>query len=203
MSRVPPLDLGETKTKETSPQLSPRSPRLVAIVDSPRPSSTTVQRRLSQTHAPALKNSPLRFSLSDTALTKYLTSAQKDSNQPEIKDICSVAESSCADNGVSSSSSSSSEDEEQINSPLNGMLDTFIAPLYLLEQTFQTPGGGIELKQVLGVYTSKRAAEHAARVYLNNNHDVREHFEHVRLCISAVSVDKAASKHHEKHDVHF
>jgi hypothetical protein len=89
------------------------------------------------------------------------------------------------------------------DSPPLGRLDMHPAPLHLLEQIFHAPGGGVELRTVLGIYTSRRAAEHAARCYCDTNKEKTMHFEHLRLETSEVPVDKAASDSHAREPVVF
>ena len=219
MNPVPKIDL---PCNEPSKQLqtSPRSCKLT-VVDSPRPSATTVRRRLSQTHS-SVRTSPLRVSLSESALTKYLPgTAQTATNTLSSTTVTveSIITSCIRESSNDSSSDSSSESSSESNcelepkdnvatlvaesdeSPLTGRLQHYAAPLYLLEQIFCTPGGGIELRQTLGIYSSKSAAERAARLFVDENHD-EKHFENTSLFISAVPIDKAASKNHDRQVVH-
>lgn len=200
------------------PPVSPRSPRLMVSVDSPRPSEASVQRRLSQS-APKNRQSPLRFSLSETSFEHFLplpTPLQGSSNELDraphrrhanarkIATTSGVLSSSgpaaaqlniVVPRGVSGSTAADKD------SPPFGRLESHPAPLHMLEQVFHAPGGGIELRQVLGIYTSKRAAEHAARCYFDENRESHEHFENMRLVTKEVPVDKAATETHPEQTV--
>lgn len=196
-----------TSPKQES-RSAPQSPRFIPV-DSPRPSDATVKRRLSQNHS-MLKQSPLRNSLSETSLQQHIDAMHKQNAEKQTAETVSKTETKLIEKQASSSDDedddNSNEDDEKIQfeeqSPLMGRLETYINPFFLLEEVFRTPGGGIESRSVLGIYTSKRAAFTAGRTYLHTTGEHSEHFEHMSLKITPVSVDKVASKNHDAQAEH-
>lgn len=190
----------------SSPLISPRlldhqtSPRAATHIDSPRPSPEVVLRRLSQGHA-RKPMSQLRKSQTELSVTHHLkTKEQQLETLKSLQTVSGVLRSDLVIKAVGVVSNA--EKKDAVDSPPLGRFDSYIAPMHLLEQVIRSPGGGIEMRQVLGIYTSKRAATHAAQLY------VQEHPEHicanenlVELVTSEVPIDKAPTGNHSHETV--
>ncbi len=193
----------------TSPLTSPRkndlqtSPRTITIIDSPRPSPETIQRRLSQGHN-RKPLSQLRKSQTELSVTHHLKT--KEQQVDALKPLTTVSGTMrhqidlvIKPVGVISST----EKNNMVDSPPLGRLESHIAPMHLLERVIRSPGGGIEMREVLGIYTSKRAAAHAARLFYQEHPDQIQQSENlVELVTSLVGIDKAPSGNHTHETLH-
>jgi hypothetical protein len=86
-------------------------------------------------------------------------------------------------------------------SPPFGRLDAHLGAFHLLEEVFHAPGGGVELRHVLGIYSSRRAAEHAAQHYCAEHEEDKQHAEHFQLVTREFSIDKPASDDQPQHGI--
>lgn len=192
-----------------SPLISPRntnheapqiSPRLTTHIDSPRPSPEIVQRRMSQGHAKK-PLSQLRKSQTELTMTQHLKT--KDQQIEALKPLATTSGKTRADLIIKPVGIIADSDKKNaIDSPPLGRLESYIAPMHLLEQVILSPGGGIELRQVLGVYTSKRAALQAAKTFAQEHPDEIHNTENlVQLVTSEVPIDKPPTGNHSHEPV--
>ena len=207
-TQIPLLDLqplrrtrcsSDTPVNTNSAPTEPISPRLISHIDSPRPSPETVQRRLSQGHA-RKPLSQLRKSQTELTMTQHLKT--KEQQIDALKPLATISGTPRADLVIKPVGMTTHSKTNAIDSPPLGRFDSYIAPMHLLEQVIRSPGGGIELRQVLGIYTSKRAAIHAAQLFVEENPDEIHKSENlVELVTSVVSIDKAPTGNHSHESV--
>ena len=146
-----------------APLVSPRV-AVSSTIDTPRPTKTKIRRRMSASSG-TVRRSPLRYAQSESSFAQFMKPLQELQEKNSKMKLATTS-------GLTKSPvrCSSSESGGETSCKINAQVSPVLArnsenpqPLYLLEQVFLRPGGGIETRQVLGVYTSKKKAERAAK----------------------------------------
>ena len=196
---IPSLDLKkiqDVRRLSESDVVTQQSTTAAAFhIDSPRPSNEIFLRRRSQGNAKK-PLSPLRKSQTELCMTQHLKEKNKICKPLQTQSETTHSDVVIKPIGI---------DFEKMNakeSPPFGRLESHPANFYLLEQVIRSPGGGVELRTVLGVYTSKGAANRAAQWYVKENPNSLHQCDNtVELVTSQMPIDKIPTGNHSHETV--
>jgi len=168
-------------------------------LDTPRPSKNTIRRRVSS-QSGSKKRSPLRYSQSESSFAHFFKPrGTVENDKSAVHNKLATVSASTAASIRQSQDNSNSITVSRLHSDSSSSLSRKSSegarpPLFLLEQVFYKPGGGIETRQCLGVYTSKRKAEKAAQMalqeYSESSDSADSSGSQMKLITSQVDIDK-------------